>query len=147
MAKTRSRAMAKKKSPPRSRRRTKGASSTPPVLNVLTRVIIKKTGVDKPEKLVSFEGGPVAWLIHNISGIDHTITIDPKKFSPSNPLAETDLLSVRVPDQDKGVLIGTVRDDANETAYTYDIELLNARTNVARHIDPDLDVVDPRPLI
>jgi hypothetical protein len=152
MAKKQSRqTKTKTKRAPRAERRPTKVGVVPPappapLLEVLTRIIIKKTGTDHPAKVVTFRQGPVVWLIHNISGADHTVTIDPKQFKPSNPLTTQDPLTVRVADRDKAVLIGIIRDAATETAYTYDIEILNTLTRDAVHVDPDLDVVDPRPL-
>ncbi len=147
--------MAKKQSSRKGRTKVKAARkttraatqspSTPTPLNVLTRLIINKGNPQHPDKIISFHSGPVAWLIFNRSGAYHAVTIDPSKFSPSNPLTSNDILSVNIPDKSDGVLIATIGDAAAETSYTYDIALQNQVTELVKHIDPDLDVVDPKP--
>jgi hypothetical protein len=86
----------------------------PPPLEVLTRIIITKTGVVHPNKIVTFRIGLVAWLIQNVSGATHSVIIDPTKFKPGNPLSTDDpLVAMSVPDKSNDLLMAFVRDDAD----------------------------------
>src|SRR5215831_11836597 len=126
MAKTRLRAKVIKKASSMAKRRLKPSGNDPTDLNVLAKIVIKKTGdVDKPESIVSFRNGPADWLIHNLSDDDHTVTIDPSKFKPVNPLATNDLLKIPVKGKDKGVIISLIGPYADEIEYTYEIEITN----------------------
>jgi hypothetical protein len=153
--------MAKKTAPKQPRRQAKGKATTkarstgralvPSFLAVLTRVKINKQGPAHPDKVTSFQTGPMVWLIFNRSGADQTLTIDPKKFvntvtnRPDNPLTADTPLSASIPDGGRKVIIGVIRDDASQVPYRYEIATLNEVTRLERAIDPDLDVVDPHP--
>lgn len=134
----------------RSRPAQKAAAATP--LALLTRLRIDKTGAPHPDKVISLRTGPMVWLIFNRSGANQTVTINPNSFfdattkRPDNPLNTDMPISVLVPDGKKMVLIGIIRDDAHQISYGYEIEIINAFTRAAvKAIDPDLDVVDPKP--
>jgi hypothetical protein len=155
--------MAKKTASKKKRPQTRGKASKttgpakgpliPSFLSVLTRVVISKTGIVHPDKVTSFQKGPMVWLIFNRSGSDQMVTIDPKKFvdatsnMPDNPLNTDSPLTVSVPDAGKkrGVIIGVLRDDANQISYHYEIAATNLLSKLVKTIDPDLDVVDPTP--
>jgi hypothetical protein len=146
MAKKQSRSKSKgprRRTPPRPRR-----SGAPPPIAVLTKIIITKD-TQKPLQVTTFRNGPAAWLILNVSGAAHTVTIDPQKFkfdlTPDNPLTTDTPLTTPVPDKGWGVLLGVIRRNADEGLYTYEIELENMLTTDRKEIDPDLDVVDPKP--
>jgi len=128
-------------------------AAIPTPLAVLTRVKIDKNGnVPHPDTVISLQTGPIVWLVFNQSSVDHTVTIDPNKFfdasthQPDNPLNTENLISRSVPAKQKRVLIGVIRDDADQISYGYDITMKNQITGaLVKAIDPDLDVVDPKP--
>ena len=122
----------------------------PPRLAVLTKIIIKKNGqIDIPGKLISFQKGVLVWLIHNKSTDPHTMSIDPASFKingvPENPLQEDVLLPVVVSPGGFDVIVGRLKPAARIAAYHYEINALDMVRNTRVTIDPDLDVVDPRP--
>ncbi len=141
---------ASKKKKPRTRKKSPARITPLPgtPVAVLTKIIIKPDGsVDKPEKLISFRKGPLVWLIHNKHlAADHTVTVDPNSFMPSKPLVEMTPLTTTVKPRQWDVLIGNIKPDAYvQTGYTYGIHAMNLANFQTVTIDPDLDVVDPKP--
>ena len=124
---------------------------SPTFLAVLTRVVITPKEIVHPDKVTSFQTGPMVWLIFNQTNSDQNVTIDPGSFvdantnRPDNPLTTGDPISRLVPARKKLALIGIIRDDAHQISYRYEIGAQNQITRDIKTIDPDLDVVDPRP--
>ncbi len=121
---------------------------------MLTRVVINKGGIVHPAKVTSFQTGPMVWLIFNRSGADQTNHDRSNKVCrrlfqhARQPAQHTNTpLTVLIPGAGKkrGIILGIIRDDANQISYLYEIAALNLVDRLVKTIDPDLDVVDPTP--
>lgn len=123
-----------------------------PKSNSTTVTITKDNVIDEPDGLLAGPNGAVQWIVVNNDTISHSVSIDPKKIKNKknkkydNPFKGSSRLVTKpktLPPGAKGSMGALIRDTFSSPEECFKYSIVSDGTT----LDPDLDVVDPNPII